>query len=71
MNSYTPSSDFVSRVMKNVHAYQSMQEAQTPLMLRLIEFRTLRWVLSFSAAVLGAWNIVRIYLTLFAPVVCR
>jgi hypothetical protein len=69
MSDYAPSPDFVSRVMKSVRDCQSMQ--QTPLIFRLLESSALRWLLSFSAVVLGFWNILRIYLTLFAPVVCR
>jgi hypothetical protein len=71
MSNYTPPVDFVSRVMKDVRAYESRQEAQASLLLRLLEFRSFRWLLSLSAAGIGALNILRIYLALFAPAVCR
>jgi hypothetical protein len=71
MTNYTPSPDFVDRVMHEVRACQHRQKAQPPLVFRLLESRPFRWFLSCSATLIGAWNVARIYLALFAPAVCR
>ncbi len=71
MSGYTPSDDFVQRVMREVRLYEAEKTAQGNWWVSAMENTTARWCLSSGAAALGIWNIVRIYAVLFVPAICR
>ncbi len=71
MNKFEPSNDFVAKVMKDVRAYESTRETLPPFSMRLFASRPARWVISVVGLLLGSWNLVRLYLSLLAPVICR
>ncbi len=71
MNDYKPSDDFVQRVMGEVHHYETAKANRTNWWASIIEKSSVLWCLSSGAALLGLWNIVRIYATLFIPAICR
>lgn len=71
MKEFKPSEDFVSRVMENVHACEKKSKDIVSLTERLVSSRPIRYALSAGGVLLGIWNLVRLYFTVFAPVVCR
>lgn len=71
MKEFKPSPDFVSRVMEDVRAYEA---ARTPYPSRLRLFlstKAARYVLTSAGALLGLINLIRMYLTIFSPALCR
>ncbi len=71
MKIFKPSHNFVYRVMENVRAYEA---ARTPYTLRsrlFLSTRVARYALTSAGALLGMINLLRIYLAIFSPVLCR
>jgi len=71
MKAFKPSHNFVSRVMEGVRACEG---ARAPYPLRVRPFlstRAARYVLTSAGAILGLVNLIRMYLTVFSPVLCR
>lgn len=71
MKEFEPSRDFVARVMVDVRAYEGTRIMVEPFSQRLLSSRTLRFVLSSGAALLGIMNLIRLYFSVLSPVVCR
>lgn len=71
MKEFEPSRDFVSRVMREVHAYKGERIAAKPLGQRFLSSFALRLAFSSGAALLGIFNLIRLYFSLLSPVVCR
>jgi hypothetical protein len=71
MKDFEPSSNFVARVMENVRDYEGTRKMEEPLGQRLLASRTLRFVFSSGAALLGILNLIRLYFSVLSPVVCR
>jgi hypothetical protein len=71
MKEFEPSRDFVARVMADVRAYEGTCKRAEPLGQRLLSSRTLRYVFSSGAALLGILNLIRLYFSVLSPVVCR
>lgn len=61
MKEFEPSTDFVSRVMQNVHAYEHLQEEKPPLFDRVLASRPLRYAMSGGGIFVGI---------VFTPVIC-
>ena len=71
MTEYQPSDSFVERVMrdvKNIHETEKKRQQRVEKLLGMLPTRLL---LTGGATLLGIWNIVRVYLVLFAPVLCK
>jgi len=71
MKAFKPSHNFVSRVMEEVRAYEAMR---TPYPLRvrfILSTKVARYVLTSAGAILGLINLIRMYLAVFSPVMCR
>ncbi len=70
MKEFKPSSDFTAGTMRKIRAYEQEQ-------LRLVVRRQpafpglLRMVVSAGGVALGILNLVRLYLAVFSPLVCR
>ena len=71
MKKYEPSRDFVSKVMKDIYAYEETREVKPWLSQRLLSSRPLYYVTSAGGILLGIFNIVRLYFSVFAPALCR
>ncbi len=71
MDNYTPSSSFTHRVMQDIHEFQNTQNKRQQRIDKLVSQLPARAILSCGAAVIGIWNVVRIYVVLFAPVLCK
>jgi len=71
MKEFEPSDNFVSEVMRHVYAYEKMERVDIPLSQRLISSRLVRYAMSAGGLLLGIWNLIRLYLTVFSPVICR
>ncbi len=61
MKEFEPSDDFVSKVMKSVHACEAMQEAEPTFTEHLVASRLFRYALSGGGIFLGIF---------LAPLVC-
>jgi hypothetical protein len=71
MKAFKPSDNFVSRVMEDVRAYEATR-THYPLRVRLfLSTRVARYVLTSAGAILGLINLIRMYLAVFSPVMCR
>jgi hypothetical protein len=71
MKAFKPSHNFVSRVMDDVRAYEATRTPY-PLSLRLfLSTKVARYALTAAGALLGLINLIRMYLTIFSPVMCR
>jgi len=71
MKKFEPSRDFVSRVMRDIHAYEKTQIGSTSIFASLVSFRTMRLAMSAGGLLLGIANLIRLYLSVFSPVLCR
>jgi len=71
MRQFEPSDDFVDKVMLEVRNYEQSQESTSPLWFRIVNSTAAQWAMSIVAVLLGSWNIIRLYLTVLAPVTCR
>ena len=71
MKEFEPACDFVARVMENVRAYEATRKMEESLGQRFLSSRTLRFVFSSGAALLGISNLIRLYFSVLSPVVCR
>lgn len=71
MKKFEPSRNFVSRVMQDVRAYEASRNPDASWSRMFLSTRFARYALSAAGGLLGIINLVRIYLTLFSPVVCR
>jgi len=71
MKEFKPSATFVSGVMRTVRAYEA---ARNPVFIRSQRFLSspfARYTVSAAGVLAGIANLVRIYMTVFSPVVCR
>ncbi len=71
MKTFKPSPYFVSRVMAQVRAYEASRIEEPLWVGRFLSFRTTRYALACGGALAGLLNLVRMYLAVFSPVVCR
>jgi hypothetical protein len=71
MREFEPSRDFVARVMKEVQAYEGALKMTEPFRPPLFSSRTVRFAFSAGATLLGALNLIRLYFSVFFPVLCR
>jgi hypothetical protein len=71
MKEFEPSKDFVARVMEEVQACEGARKMAEPFRPRLFSSRTLRFAFSAGATLLGALNLIRLYFSVFSPVLCR
>ncbi len=71
MKKYEPSRDFVSKVMKDIYACKETREVEPWLFQRLLSSRPLYYATSAGGILLGIFNIVRLYFSVFAPALCR
>lgn len=71
MKEFEPSGNFVHRVMRDVRDYEA---TRTPAFSRsrlFLSTKAARYALSAAGALIGIMNVIRIYLTLFSPALCR
>ena len=61
MKEFRPSADFVSKVMKKVHAYEDTQEMKLGISERLLASRLFRYAMSGGGIFVGIF---------FSPLVC-
>ncbi len=71
MKSFEPSPSFVSRVMAGVRAYEAARSAVPARVRQILSLRSVRCALTVGGGLAGAINIVRIWLAVFAPALCR
>ena len=71
MKKFEPSSDFVSRVMGEVLAYEATKKKNGFRAQRLPVSPVYKYALSGGGIVLGLINFIRIYFSVFSPVACR
>lgn len=71
MKRFRPSGNFVFKVMKEVRAYEAARTSDFSRSQIFLSTKLARYALSAGGALLGITNLVRIYLALFSPVVCR
>jgi hypothetical protein len=71
MKEFETSRNFVSRVMQDVRAYEASRNLDASWSRVFLSTPFARYALSAAGGLLGVINLVRIYLTLFSPVVCR
>jgi len=71
MKQFEPSDDFVDKVMLEVRKYERSQKATSPPWSRIVNSTAVQWAMSIVAVLLGSWNIIRLYLSILAPVACR
>ncbi len=71
MKEFEPSRNFVSRVMQDVRAYEASKNQDASWSQMFLSTPLARYALSAAGGLLGIINLVRIYLTLFSPAVCR
>lgn len=71
MKEFKPSHDFVSKVMKDIYAYEETKEVKPRLSQRLLSSKLLHYAASAGGILLGILNIARLYFSVFAPALCR
>ncbi len=71
MKKFEPSSDFVSRVMGEVLAYEATKKKNGFQSQRLPWNPLFKYALSGGGIVLGLINFFRIYFAVFSPVACK
>jgi hypothetical protein len=71
MQEFEPSRNFIAKVMEDVRAYEASRNVDVSWSRMFLSTRSARYALSAAGGLLGIINLVRIYLTLFSPVVCR
>lgn len=72
MKEFTPSKDFVTRVMHDVDEFTcSREEEKLAGQLSFLDSPLVKFGLSCSGFFLGCWNLIRIYLAFFSPIICH
>jgi hypothetical protein len=71
MKAFKPSPNFVSRIMEDVRAYEATRKPYSLRVQLFLSTRIARYVLTSAGATLGLINLIRMYLTIFSPVMCR
>jgi len=71
MKEFEPSRNFVARVMEDVRAYEAIRIRELSRTQLFLSTKFARYALSCGGALLGFINLIRIYQTLFSPVLCR
>lgn len=71
MRQFEPSDDFVDKVMLEVREYERSQKAKAPLWFKIVDSTAAKWAMSVAGVLLGSWNIIRLCLSILAPVACR
>jgi hypothetical protein len=71
MKEFEPSSDFVTKVMKDVYAFEEAGNEERSFSGALFSSRLLRYAVSAGGVLLGIANLLRLYFSVFSPVVCR
>ena len=71
MTEYRPSDSFVERVMTDVRRIHVAQQQKQQRVETLLGRLPVRLLLASGAALFGIGNIVRVYLALFAPLLCK
>jgi hypothetical protein len=70
MKEFKPSSDFTAGTMRKIRAYER-EQSRSVAQRQPVFPRLLRMALSGGGLLLGILNLVRLYLAVFSPVVCR
>jgi len=71
MKEFKPSGNFVGKVMHDVRMFEA---ARRPVMSRsqlFLSTRLVRYALSAGGVLLGIINLIRVYSSVFSPVICR
>lgn len=71
MTKYTPDGEFTKKVMDKVQKIHQAEQQRLFKVESQVNGLPVRTVLSLTAALCGVWNLVRIYLVLLTPVICR
>ena len=71
MKEFKPSDNFISRVMNDVRNSEKTGKADVLCPGNLVLSGGLRYVMSAGGLILGIWNLLRIYFSVFAPAICR
>ncbi len=71
MAPYTPPEDFNKQVMNKVRLHHHKQQQHYNLTNKLLCALPVQTLLALCTAGLGAWNVCRVYLAFFAPVICK
>jgi hypothetical protein len=71
MEDYVPSTDFVERTMKKVHAASFGIEATAPARYCRAMSIAGRYAAWAAGAAFGLINLARLYSAVFSPIVCR
>lgn len=57
--------------MLEVREYERSQKAKAPLWFKIVDSTAAKWAMSVAGVLLGSWNIIRLCLSILAPVACR
>ncbi len=71
MKEFKPSATFVSGVMEAVRAYEESRDEAFTRSQRFLSSPPVRYAVSAAGILAGIANLVRLYMTVFSPVVCR
>ena len=71
MKEFKPSRNFVSKVMKDISAYERRQEQEYLRSQRFLASPVVRFAMSAAGVLLGLFNLARLYFSILSPVVCR
>jgi len=71
MRDFEPTDHFVSRVMEDIHAYETARRLDMTKKELLLFSRPVRFALSTGGVLLGIANIIRIVSPFIYPALCR
>lgn len=71
MTEFIPSETFVEQVMKEVREHHEAETRWQKRMEKLVSVLSVRIIMTGGATAIGAWNLFRIYLSLFSPILCK
>ncbi len=71
MKQFEPTAEFVARVMKAVDATDESVKWSQPAGLDRLPFPLLRAALATGGGLLGLFNLLRLWFSVFSPAVCQ
>jgi len=71
MKEFKPSGNFVVKVMHEVRMFEAANKPVASRSQLVLSTPLVRYALSVGGALLGIINLIRIYSTVFSPVICR
>lgn len=71
MNEFEPSKHFVANVMDQIRVLEQAKKKETRHKRIFFSPGMVRFVCSTGAALLGVLNLIRLYFSVFSPIVCR